>query len=151
LQFRHPATLLVHKCVATHLTIPASSVLTFKYENEMNRSRSPLPTRRAKGGLVVALIVERLFELHLFSQLESFLKIFDLGVEIAILLNKVHDASVQIEDSGIQFNILDLMDRIGDFLRVVEDPHANNCRIRRLCKTGGESHVLVAYLSPAFR
>ena len=124
----HTAIFLVHESVVAHFAIPAGRIFAIELENQVNGGVLQFPTCRAKWRPIALLVIERFVERHLLAKLERLFEAFVVGVELSILLNEVHNAAIKIEHPAIKFDVLDLVDGIGDFFCVVENSHADNCR-----------------------
>ncbi|MFP5210882.1 MAG: hypothetical protein ACLGRW_16510 [Acidobacteriota bacterium] len=88
---------------------PSGAVLMTPYFEEMKSDGIFLPAVRTKRGVVAVLKVERLSEVHLFPELELLFEIVILVVETAVLFDEVHNSRVKIENTCVEFKVLDLM------------------------------------------
>lgn len=122
---RYTAVFLVHEGVLAYLAIPASGIFPIELKDQVDGGVLQFPTSRAEWRLVILLVIERFVERHLFPQFERLLEVFVLRVELSILLDQIHNARVQIKNTPIQFDVLNLVDCIGDFFCVVEDSHGS--------------------------
>lgn len=97
----------------------------------MNGDTLHFPTGRAERRIITLLVIKGLFEYHLLAEFELPFEVLVLGVERSVFLDEIHDAAIEVEHSAVEFDVLNLVDGIGDFFCVVEDAHINDCRKRK--------------------